>query len=158
MKIVETTPRKSSAILPGADFADAWRVGGLMAGTDAEMIAARLFRDPPRWIGPLMKLRNILVMPFGLIRKPRTDVTRAGRVSFPVVSAQPNRVVLGFDDRHLDFRLVIDVEPDDSTRLSAIATTYVRTHNIGGRLYLMLVKPFHRRIVPAMLANAAQAA
>ncbi len=33
------------------------------------------------------------------------------------------------------------------------ATTLVETHNLLGRLYLAIVKPFHRMIVPAMLAQ-----
>jgi hypothetical protein len=70
------------------------------------------------------------------------------------VSSAPRQVVLGFDDAHLDFRVVINVETQGKTRLAATATTYVRTHNLGGRLYLMAVKPFHRLIVPAMLSNA----
>jgi pyruvate/2-oxoglutarate dehydrogenase complex dihydrolipoamide dehydrogenase (E3) component len=31
----------------------------------------------------------------------------------------------------------------------------VRTHNFGGRLYMMVIKPFHRVIVRSMLSNAA---
>jgi hypothetical protein len=36
---------------------------------------------------------------------------------------------------------------------SAPATTFVRTRNRLGRLYMAVVKPFHRVIVPAMLAQ-----
>ena len=31
------------------------------------------------------------------------------------------------------------------------ATTYVKTHNRLGRIYLAAVMPFHRLIVPAMM-------
>jgi hypothetical protein len=71
---------------------------------------------------------------------------------FPVVSASPERVVMGFDDVHLDFRVVIDVTPEGSGQ-QVTATTFVRTRNRLGRLYLAAVKPFHRVIVPAMLAQ-----
>ena len=155
MKVVETTPKSGTAILPGADFADAWRVGDLAAGSDAETIVKRFFARSPRWVGRLLRLRNFLIAPFGL-KTGTSGQSHSSETAFPVVSSQPNRVVLGFDDRHLDFRLVIDVEALDRERLSATATTYVRTHNLGGRLYLMAVRPFHRVIVPAMLASAAR--
>lgn len=152
MKVVEANPKQGSAILPGADFADAWRVVGLSAGLDAQKVALRFFDRSPRWIRALLWLRNLLVRPFGL--RTRTSDQATPRLKFPVISSQPNRVVLGFDDRHLDFRVVIDIEAAEKERLSATATTYVRTHNLGGRLYLRVIKPFHRAIVPVMLANA----
>jgi hypothetical protein len=36
------------------------------------------------------------------------------------------------------------------------ATTLVRTHNLVGRLYLLVITPFHRVIVRTMLAQAAR--
>ena len=33
--------------------------------------------------------------------------------------------------------------------------TVVRRHNIAGRAYFALVRPFHRRVVPALLRRAA---
>ncbi|MET0429751.1 MAG: DUF2867 domain-containing protein, partial [Microvirga sp.] len=75
---------------------------------------------------------------------------------FPVVSAAPDRVVMGFDDAHLDFRVVVDVVPEGRGR-RVTATTLVRTRNRFGRLYLAIIKPFHRAIVPAMLAQVGEA-
>jgi hypothetical protein len=72
---------------------------------------------------------------------------------FPVISSTPERVVLGFNDSHLDFRLVIDVATLGELRRQVIVTTLVQTHNWLGRTYLAIVMPFHRRIVPAMLAR-----
>jgi hypothetical protein len=97
----------------------------------------------------LLKLRNLLVKPFKLI----TDPTGRKSFKFPVVSSDANRVVLGFDDRHLDFRVVVDLRQLEGVR-TARATTHVRTKNLGGRLYLAVVKPFHRRIVPVLLERS----
>lgn len=157
MKIIETQPSKDSAILPGADFADAWRVSGIAIGEDAETIAARMGK-PPGWVTKLMAVRNALVAPFGLITKPSSLPKARSGFPFPVLSAQPQRVVMGMDDRHLDFRLVVEVNAADGRKFAATATTYVRTHNLFGKFYLLAITPFHRRIVPAILRQAAAAA
>lgn len=151
MQVLETSPKPDGDILPGYDFADAWRVGRLPV-SDAPAIAAKAFGAAPGWISALLALRNLLVAPFGLkTGRERTlrDTSRIGL--FPVLSQRPDRIVLGLDDRHLDFRLVVDVVGGQDRTVAATATTYVRTHNRLGRLYLFVVRPFHRIIVPAML-------
>jgi Protein of unknown function (DUF2867) len=104
----------------------------------------------PRWVDGLLLLRNLAVTPFRLKREAPTGAERIG--IFPVVSASPQRVVMGFDDTHLDFRVVVEVGSDKRGQ-KITATTLVRTKNRLGRLYLAAVKPFHRVIVPAMLAQ-----
>lgn len=61
--------------------------------------------------------------------------------------------MLGLDDRHLDFRIVVEVTELGAGRQEVAASTIVKTHNLLGRTYLAVVKPFHRIIVPAMLAQ-----
>lgn len=155
MQVHETTPRPAGSILPGSDFADAWRLDGL-AADDAPAIAARAFGSAPEWVEALLALRNVMVAPFRLkTGREKGQRDRALVGIFPVISQRPDRIVMGLDDRHLDFRVVVDVVPTQGRTVAATATTYVRTHNAGGRLYLALVKPFHRVIVRAMLRRAA---
>ena len=135
--------------LPNADFTDAYSVH-VAEPLDALQAARRMVGRRPRWVNALLVLRNLAVTPFGLERGPPTEGERIG--IFPVVSASPDRVVMGFDDTHLDFRLVVEVAPERSGR-QVTATTFVRTRNRFGRLYLIAVMPFHRIIVPAMLAQ-----
>jgi hypothetical protein len=59
-------------------------------------------------------------------------------------------LVAGFNDKHLEFRVVVDVIDSGTTR-SFIATTLALTHSPLGRAYHALNKPFHRLIVPTML-------
>jgi hypothetical protein len=59
-------------------------------------------------------------------------------------------LVAGFNDHHLDFRVVVDVAAGEQVT----ATTLVKTHNFLGRLYLAIVLPFHRLIVRSMLRRA----
>ena len=69
---------------------------------------------------------------------------------FPVLSETPERLVAGFNDHHLDFRVVVDVATSGE-RQQVTATTLVQTHNWLGRTYLAIILPFHRLIVRAML-------
>lgn len=135
--------------LPDADFSDAYSVH-VAEPLDALQAARRMVGRRPQWVNGLLMLRNLAVTPFGLKRGAPIGAGRIG--IFPVMSASPERVVMGFDDVHLDFRIVVDVAPEGSGQ-QVTATTFVRTRNRLGRLYLAAVKPFHRAIVPAMLAQ-----
>jgi hypothetical protein len=138
--------------LPGADFTDAYSIH-VAQPFDALEAARRMVGRRPRWVDGLLVLRNLAVTPFGLKRSAPAGVERIG--IFPVVSASPDRVVMGFDDAHLDFRVVVEVVPEGSGQ-RVTATTFVRTRNRLGRLYLAAVMPFHRVIVAAMLAQVGE--
>lgn len=139
------------AVLPGAQFGDSFRVTVDDGMLSARQAAERMFLRQPGWISTLMKLRNLLVTPFGLKRPThRKALARDSIGLFPVISETPQRLVAGFDDRHLDFRLIVDVTGHAPHRQVA-ATTLVKTHNLLGRAYLTIIMPFHRLIVPAIL-------
>jgi hypothetical protein len=133
---------------------DAYRLVVDDAMLDARLAADRIFGRVPWWIATLLGVRNRLVAPFGL----KTSVDEAAqRIGFfPVIAQAPHRVLLGFDDKHLDFRVAVDVTPLAHARHEVTVTTLVRTHNLLGRIYLAVVLPFHAVVVPAMLAQAAR--
>lgn len=140
--------------LPGTRFADRYAVVVGGQSLDAMTSAERAIVNGPAWIGRLMMLRNLLVRPFGLKTGHGDLPPKQKRVGmFPVISEAPERVVLGLDDRHLDFRLLVEVRELGAERQEVSATTLVRPHNRFGRIYLAVVTPFHRIIVPAMLAR-----
>jgi hypothetical protein len=101
--------RLSSAdeLLPGASFTDRFAVVVSGQSLDAVTAAERAFRDRPAWINRLMVLRNLMVRPFGLKTRAADLPPQQKRMGMlPVYSQSASRVVLGLDDRHLDFRLV----------------------------------------------------
>ncbi len=156
MTVEEVTPQIDPAsLLAGAQFMDAYRLDVDGANLDARRAAERMMARAPRWVDALLVLRNIIVAPFGLKgsgaqeRLPRDIIG-----IFPVVSETPERLVAGFNDKHLDFRVVLDVATS-GTRQSVTATTLVLTHNWLGRTYLATIMPFHRIVVRAMLAQVA---
>ena len=152
MTVREVTPAvNTDALLAGAQFGDAFCIEVSDRDLDARRAAERMMARQPRWAEALLTLRNFLVAPLGL----KTSGAGPGAPSdmigiFPVVSETPDRLIAGFNDHHLDFRVVVDVTASGGAR-QVTATTLVKTHNRLGRLYLAVIMPFHRLIVPALL-------
>ena len=161
MTVREITPTvDADALLAGAQFADAFRIEIDDREIDARRAAERMMARQPRWAEALVSLRNFLVTPLGLKTSGATaagsrETARDMIGIFPVVSQTPDRLVAGFNDKHLDFRVVVDVTPPTGVR-QITATTLVLTHNRLGRTYLAIILPFHRLIVPALLRQIAE--
>jgi hypothetical protein len=142
-------------LLAGAQFSDAFSIEIEGAGLDARQAAERMLGRGPRWIDWLISLRNTLVTPFGLkTPSPNAHVSADTVGIFPVLSETPGRLVAGFNDSHLDFRVVVDVATAGRGQCVTL-TTLVLTHNLLGRVYLAMILPFHRLIARAMLRQVA---
>jgi Protein of unknown function (DUF2867) len=152
MKAREVTPDiDPGPLLAGAEFIDAYRIAVDGTALDARRAAERMFARRQRWIEALLRLRNLIVAPLGLKTSGEGDKASHGMVGiFPVLSETPARLVAGFNDSHLDFRVVVDVIARAGGQ-EVTTTTLVRTHNWLGRTYLAIILPFHRMIVAAML-------
>jgi hypothetical protein len=131
----------SERILPGHQFVDAWRVPA-PPGVDAVEATRMAFAHGPLWVRTLMGLRNRLGRIVGLKPAPARG--------FPIVRQSVDEVVMGFDDRHLDFRVVVAVAGGHAT-----ITTLVRWHNAWGRAYLAAIMPFHRAIAARIIEGVA---
>jgi hypothetical protein len=152
----EVTPEiDAGPLLSGAQFIDAFRIDVAGGALDARQAAQRMMGRSPRWVEALLTLRHLLVAPFGLKTSGNTEKPPRETIGlFPILTQTPDRLVAGFNDKHLDFRVVVDVAasgPGDTSGQQVTATTLVKTHNALGRIYLTVIKPFHRVIVPAML-------
>jgi hypothetical protein len=133
-----------ASALPRVAWSDAYAVPA-SPGTpdDPQTWADAVFRDPPRWVGAALVLRELLV---GLV-----GIDRAGRSAFDTVARTDDEVLLGSDANHLDFRASVRREPD-----RVVLTTVVQLHNARGRAYSALVRLVHPTIVRAMLRRAAR--
>ncbi|WP_431205956.1 DUF2867 domain-containing protein [Bradyrhizobium betae] len=155
----EVTPEvDAGAVLAGAQFIDAFRVEIGAAAVNAREACTRMVLHGPRWIDALLRLRNILVSPFGLKTSGEGAPAPGGLIGlFPVLSETPERLVAGFDDSHLDFRIVVDISGDAASR-EVTSTTLVRTNNLLGRIYLTLIMPFHKLVVRSMMGRIVEPA
>ena len=150
----EVTPNvDAGTVLSGAQFIDAFRVDIGAAAVRAREACTRMVLDGPRWVDALIRLRNILVTPFGLKKSGEGAPAPGGLIGlFPVLSETPERLVAGFNDSHLDFRIVVDVAGDAASR-EVTLTTLVKTNNLLGRSYLTLITPFHKLVARGMMGR-----
>lgn len=98
--------------------------------------AADIITDFPKWARLLVQIRSAVVAPFGLSKEGPEAADKVG--IFPVEAEDKHEIVAGFNDIHLDFRVSV-ISCDDHVFLA----TWVRPHNIGGRIYLRAIMPFH---------------
>ncbi len=128
---------------PG-DFIDCYSVPSTLSPREAATRGVSI----PAWTRTLLALRNVLVRPFGL----KTGAVAQARAIgiFPVCNESADEMVLGLDDLHLDFRLALFRQGG-----RMYMSTWVRPHNLAGRIYLRLVMPFHIVICRGMVARMA---
>lgn len=131
---------------------------------DAAKIGKLFFSSGPTWADNLFALRNKVVKLFGLKtsgqisdRQQLLDnftCEKGEQIGlFKVIDKTAQEVVLGEDDKHLNFRVSLLLERllGDTDKKSLTITTTVKFHNFFGRLYFLPVRPFHKLIVPTML-------
>jgi hypothetical protein len=155
-KVHEVAPEVDAGpLLAGAQFIDAFRIDLEGSALDARNAAQRMFDRSPQWIEALLSLRHLLVAPFGLKTSGKTEAIPLETIGlFPILSEAPDRLIAGFNDKHLDFRVVVDVATAGA-RQQVTATTLVLTHNALGRVYLAVITPFHRLVVRTLLRQVA---
>ncbi len=138
--------------LPSGDWADAYRVTLEAPFANARAAGDATFSTFPFWVNGLMALRNLIVSPFGLKTSAKERAER-GRIGFfPIISESETRVVVGMNDRHLDFRCIVDIAGAGAGQTVTI-TTVIDRHNWLGRIYLATITPFHRLIVRSAMAR-----
>jgi len=141
--------------LPGADWADSYSVRLDRNDFVPMEVASELMGRAPRWVAALLKIRNVIVGFFGL-KSAELELTGQDRIGcFPVLAHDDRHVLLGFNDKHLDFRIIVAVEPEGSGHQHVSLTTLVQRHNLFGRIYILFITPFHRLIIKTFLKRFA---
>lgn len=140
------------------DYVDGYSIALDAKDITIEQVGKSFFTSGPAWVDWLLVTRNRIVSIIGLKipgAETKEEVLRNFHCEvgecvglFNVLAKAENEVILGEDDKHLDFRVSIFLDRQDN-RL--IVSTTVDIHNWLGRLYLLSVKPFHKLIVPTVV-------
>ncbi len=141
--------------LENADWADAYQVSveqefGFGSAREA---GEAIFQAFPKVTNYLLVLRGIIMAPFGLKGPKHIESINTDSIGFfPVMRESEKSVTAGFDDMHLDFRIVVDL--GDHANLQSIKlATIIKRHNWIGWAYLATILPFHRWIIRSALAR-----
>ena len=137
-----------------------------------ERLLEGFIHHPPAGVSRMMALRNLLVRPLGL-RTSRLGCPASSLLSstpqslfhgrYPVLAQSIDagdthaQVILGADDKHLQFRSCVAVRSIEGQRIELSLSTRVRCKNLFGHVYMALIERVHRRYVsPAMLRMATE--
>jgi len=152
--ITKSTLSASSLIIDflPADYIDAYEY---IVNTDnitnkniePEKILLNFNIEQPKWINFLVKLRNILVKPFGL--KTDDDLLKG-----KIVAENENETVLQLSDSHLTTEVSIYLDFLEHNKLKIVCATLVHYHNKLGMFYFFAIKPFHKVIVKSLLRKS----
>ncbi len=117
----------------------------------------------PAWINFLMASRNKIASAIGLkdlghlgagdVIKPVSAYRVGDKIGiFTLLFFTDNEIILGDSDKHLDVKVSVYKDHNDQNLISI--STVVHVHNLLGRLYMLVVKPMHKMIVPAGIKRA----
>ncbi|SFR35682.1 Protein of unknown function [Yoonia tamlensis] len=148
-KIIKTALPQTSTlwaqVQPG-DFIDGYAVQSHLSPQQAAQTGFAL----PGWANALMRLRNLIMKPFGL----KTESSATGdQAIFPVHVDTMDELVIGTDDSHLNFRIAI-IRQNGMIHMA----TWVHRNNLLGRVYLAVVMPFHILLTRGAMRRIASAA
>ena len=116
-----------------------------------------IFSSAPKWVEALMRFRNRIVRVFGLKTEmketPNSDFKVGDKVGiFSIYEILNNEIIAGEDDKHLNFRVSIHREIKEKTTVSV--STAVLYNNNFGKVYMTIVKPFHKLVVKSLMKKA----
>jgi len=125
-------------------------------------VGKAFFSSTPKWIGSLFKFRNLLASLFKLKTGEKVENQKEviqyfkGKVGeriglFQVFERSASELILGEDDRHLNFRVSLLLGQEHNGLRDLTISTTVSFNNWFGKVYFVPVKPFHKLIVPSML-------
>lgn len=169
MQIIKTSlPENSVLKAPGKryDYTDSFSalLKDPANAISPEVVGKAFFTSAPKWIDHVLQLRDKVAAVFGL-KTSGNSINRQKQLDnfrcepgqqlglFKVFDKTLYEVVLGEDDKHLNFRvsLFLNISITNPAEKVLTITTVVRFNNWFGRIYFLPVKPFHSLIVPAML-------
>ncbi|OAP38715.1 hypothetical protein ATC00_12505 [Sinorhizobium americanum] len=141
--------------LPGADWADRHELLLFAERMTAAEAALRALRNAAGWLRSFGEWRNCVAVGLGLNAAPQpTQSDLIG--SIPIMYSGDRETVVGYDARHLHFRIVVDVRDGPADGQVIGMTTLVRRRSAIGWLFFAAAIPLHKAIAPALLRGVAR--
>lgn len=146
---------KQKKLLSKIDFSDTFATTNHT--NTIEELSKLIFNTTPKWVAWLFILRNKVVGLFGLKNEIPSDYHENFEVDgyigfFKIFSISETEIILGANDKHLDFRAIITKDKALDYNIKVI--TLVSYNNTFGKIYMTIIKPFHRIVVKNLVKNA----
>lgn len=161
-EVKEVSVEPYTFALPSMDWGDAYQTRLERPFNTAREAGSAIVESFPGWMQPMLRLRDAITSLAGLkgtdeladqvAKNPNMDAIGF----FPIVSETQLQLVAGTDDKHLDFRIVIDLQSEPSRGQLMTLATVLKRHNWGGRAYLATIRPFHIAACKGSLRNMAR--
>jgi len=150
-------------LIESAFFRDAYRAPLSRPRTGVVEIFFAIFGHHPKWMKAVLVLRNWLASCFGLevsstaeIMSPQMKASYSAGEKigpWPIFHLSEIELIAGRNNKHLDFRLSVLKEAIGASS-TAVVSTICTTHNAFGKVYLILVIPFHKWGVQRLMTRA----
>jgi hypothetical protein len=150
-------------LIESAFFHDSYRAPLSRAPAGVVDVFFAIFGHHPKWLKAALVFRNWLASRVGLEAPTTAEIMRPQfKASYsvgekigpwPIFHITETELIAGRDNKHLDFRLSI-LKELSGTGSSAVVSTVCTTHNTFGKLYLLLVIPFHKWGVQRLMSRA----
>ena len=130
-------------------------------------ICRSFFTSAPGWSRALFEMRNRFVSLIGLKTPGKESFSEEALENFKCEEGQrlglfkvflkeDHEIILGEEDKHLNFRISILREKEDGSSWKLRLSTVVQFHNRLGKIYFWIIRPFHVVIVKQMLKRIIQ--
>ncbi|CAM1372227.1 DUF2867 domain-containing protein [Tenacibaculum xiamenense] len=157
-KVVEepvSLKKKHQELLKLIDFSDTFSTTN--HSNSIKEITQLIFNYSPKWIDTLFSIRNKLAAIVGLKNSVPEDYNNDFKIGgyvgfFKIYDLEGAECILGLNDSHLNFRVIIARQTLEQYNVKV--TTLVEYNNLKGKIYMTIIKPFHRIVVKRMVANA----
>jgi hypothetical protein len=134
-------------------YSDSYSIETSYTGVSPEVFGKNFFTGFPAWVDFLLKIRHVLVKPFGLLSDDGNklhvfqSVQIGNKFSFcKIIDFNSTELLLYAPDKHLDIWLSFFVE-NKGARQKLTITTVVKFNIFFGRVYFLFIKPFHKLII-----------
>ena len=143
-----------------ASFSDAYEFKATQLQS-IDKVYMGVFGTLPNWVTFLMKLRNIVVKPFGLTTgstiqmAPKTgQLCQGAKAGFLTIEhLDKHEIVANASDNDMGMYISVMHLEQQTYRIS----TLVNLKSCRAKIYVACVKPFHRRVVPQSIISALKA-
>jgi hypothetical protein len=130
-----------------SNYCDCYIVDYYKSNISIDDVCDMVFRMP-NWFNIVLKIRDVLVKPFGLKTSDTNTNECNNSIPFNCIYRTQKEIIMHENDKHLDFWLSV-LYIDNKVSI----TTIVKYNNMLGKVYFFIVKPFHRFFLKMMLSR-----